>query len=363
MAVKLGKFGSRVALIAVVVALVGIGLTAAVVATVVPNVKRDSAGTGTVGCVGEANVPGGADPWGGCWPGPHNTGYPRGLPGDAREPVTLSSYTGPTTIKRCGVVIDSQVVSDDLEIVAGNGTHSPDTPCVTIKNSLVKGIIHTDKATYGPVVVTDTEVAVPGLNWWENIGAYNVFVWRVNSHGSLGVIKCGNYCAAYDSWVHGMYLGGSYHYNAFGGNGMEAEKGYFTIEHNWASCGDFVAADPKVGSDAGCSASIGFYGDFAPIRNITINKNFIAGATLSSNIPDTQSRQPGYCLNPGFYPGKPHPHPSNVKVTNNVFDRGYTGMCGVYGPTNILNTAGKSKGNVWENNKYVDGAVIGRPED
>ena len=191
------------------------------------------------GCVGSVNSPGGADLWGGCWPGAHNTGYPQGLPGDDRAPVTLTSYTGPTTISKCGVVIDSKIVSGEIVVTAGNGTHSPDTPCVTIKNSLVKGVIHTDAASYGPVVVTDTEVAVPGLSWWENIGRYNVFVWRVNSHGSEGVIKCADYCAAYDSWVHGMYLGGSYHYNAFGGNGMESANGYFTIEHNWASCGDW----------------------------------------------------------------------------------------------------------------------------
>jgi hypothetical protein len=312
------------------------------------------------GCVGVVNTPGGADPWGGCWPGPHNTGYPHGLPGDTRAPVTLTAYTGPTTISKCGVVIDSKIVSDEIVVTAGNGTHSPDTPCVTIKNSLVKGVIHTDDASYGPVVVTDTEVAVPGLSWWENIGRYNVFVWRVNSHGSEGVIKCADYCAAYDSWVHGMYLGGKYHYNAFGGNGMESANGYFAIEHNWASCGDWADWDPQ--HDAGCSADIGFYGDFAPIRNITINKNYLAGARIASNVPQAGSAQPGYCLNPGHYQGKPYPNPSNVKVTNNVFGRGDTGKCGMFGPTNSLNGAGKSDGNVWENNKYDDGAIISRPE-
>jgi hypothetical protein len=284
------------------------------------------------------------------------------LPGDNRAAVTLTDYAGPTTITKCGVVIDSKIVSDDLVITAGNGTHSSDTACVTIKNSLVKGVIHTDRASYGPVVVTDTEVAVPDLSWWENIGRYNVFVWRVNSHGSEGVIKCADYCAAYDSWVHGMYLGGAYHYNAFGGNGMESENGYFDIEHNWASCGDWATRDPNVGSGAACSANIGFYGDFAPIRNITINKNYLAGVRSSNNLSAAESRQPGYCLNPGYYPGKPYPNPSNVKVTNNIFGRGVTGQCGMFGPTNRLNAAGKLNGNVWENNVYEDGAIIIRPE-
>lgn len=314
------------------------------------------------GCVEGANTPGSVDPWGGCWPGPQNTGYPQGLPGDKRPKVELTNYTGPTTIKECGLVIDSQVVASDLVIEVGNGTHSPDTPCVTIKNSLVKGVIHTDAATFGPVVVSDTEVAVPGLSWWENIGRYNVFVTRVNSHGSEGVVKCASYCSVTDSWVHGMHLGGEYHYNAVGGNGIEPDDGYFKIDHNWTSCGDWVSWDEKPGNDAGCSAVIGFYGDFAPIRNITISKNYLAGMTSGQSIPSAQDRQPGYCLNPGYYPGKPFPGPTKLVIKDNLFGRGSSGKCGVFGPTNSLNAAGKPGDNVWENNKFEDGEAIGRPE-
>lgn len=314
-------------------------------------------------CVGAQNAPGSADPWGTCWPGPQNTGYPHGLPGDNRPPVELTEYTGPTTIRECGVVIDSKIVNGDLVVEAGNGTSSPETPCVTIKNSLVKGVIHTDAASYGPVVVTDTEVAVPGLSWWENIGRYNMFVTRVNSHGSEGVIKCANNCVARDSWVHGMQLGGSYHYNAFGGNGIETPNGAFVIEHNWASCGDWVGVEPGVTGDAGCSAVIGFYGDFAPIRNITISRNFLAGDQIDPTISDAQSRQPGYCLNPGYYPGKPHPNPSNVVVTDNVFGRGSSGQCGVFGPANSLNAVGAADDNIWANNRFDDGTEITRVEE
>jgi hypothetical protein len=277
--------------------------------------------------------------------------------------VELTEYTGPTTIRQCGVAIESKIVTGDIVVEVGNGTRSPDTPCVTIRNSLVKGVIHTDAASYGPVVVTDTEVAVPGLSWWENIGRYNVFVWRVNSHGSEGVIKCADNCAAHDSWVHGMQLGGAYHYNAFGGNGMETPSGSFVIEHNWASCGDWVGVEPDVSGDAGCSAVIGFYGDFAPIRNITINRNYLAGSRIDPSVPEAENRQPGYCLNPGYYPGKPYPSPSNVKVTDNVFGRGSNGKCGVFGPANSLNAVGADDGNVWSDNRFEDGTVIPRVEE
>jgi hypothetical protein len=313
--------------------------------------------------VGAANTPGGSDPWGGCWPGPQNTGYPHGVTGDTRTPVALTPYTGPTTINTCGAVIDSKLITGDLVVTTGNGTHSPDTPCVTIRNSLVTGVIHTDDTSFGPVVVTDTEIAIDGIGWWVNLGRYNMFNWRVNSHGSEAAVACADYCASYDSWVHGAYLGGAYHYNGFGSNGIEPSNGYFRIDHNWVSCGDWSGMDPAVLDDAGCSADIGFYGDFAPIQNITINRNYLAGARINPTIPRDQYRQSGYCLNPGYYPGKPNPTPINEAVTDNVFGRGYTGQCGVYGPTNSLNAIGHPNGNTWTGNQYDDGTPIDRVEE
>jgi hypothetical protein len=298
-------------------------------------------------CVGAANTPGGPDPWGGCWPGPQNTGYPHGLPGDTRAPVTLTNYTGATTIRTCGVVIDSKIIPQDLIIEAGSGTDLS-KPCVTVKNSLVKGVIFAEQDTYGPVLIQDTEVAPGGLSWWENVGRSNFTAVRVNSHGSEGVVKCDDNCTVRDSWVHGMNLGGQYHYNAAGGNGTNG----FAIDHNYLTCGDWEATSSP-GSDAGCSAVIGFYGDFGPIQNITINRNHLA-----STFPGEQFRQAGYCLNPGYYPGKPYPDTKNITVTDNVFGRGGSGKCGVYGPTNSLNATGKPNGNTWSGNRYDDGAVI-----
>lgn len=305
-------------------------------------------------CIGAADTPGGPDPWGGCWPGPHNTGYPQGLPGDTRTPVTLTPYTGPTTIRSCGVVIDRKLVDSTLVIEAGNGTTSPSTPCVTIRNSLVRGVIFAEKTSYGPTVIEDTEVAPPDLPFWENIGRSNFFATRVNSHGGQGVIKCELNCVAKDSWVHGMELGGAYHYNAFGGNGTDR----FTIEHNYASCGDWATvSNPQ--DDAGCSAVIGFYGDYDPIQNISITYNFLASAF--SGTGESIHRQAGYCLNPGYYPGKPYPDTANLTVTDNVFARGSTNKCGVFGPSNSLHARGEPNGSVWARNRFADGRTISLP--
>lgn len=316
--------------------------------------------TGTpnpAGCVGAANTPGGPDPWGGCWPGPHNTGYPKGLPGDTRTPVTLTPYTGSYTIRQCGIVIDGKLLNQDLLIEAGLPDKDLSKPCVTIRNSLVRGVIFAESRDYGPVLIEDTEVNPDGLSWWENIGRSNFTAVRVNSHGSQGVIKCDTNCVARDNWVYGMELGKEYHYNAFGGNGTSN----YRIEHNWASCGDWSAVEAGVGN-AGCSSAIGFYGDFAKNRDITITRNMLVSNT-SHSVPDDIHKQAAYCLNPGYYPGKPYPDTENIKVVDNVFARGTTGKCGVYGPANSLNKAGSPNGNEWADNRYTDGAPIGRPEE
>lgn len=313
-------------------------------------------GSSAASCVGAPNTPGGPDPWGGCWPGPHNTGYPQGLPGDTRAPVTLSPYEGPTTLRSCGVVIDSKIVDESIVVQAGNGTTSKDTPCVTIRNSWVKGVIFAEEDGFGPVLIEDTEVSPPDLPFWENVGRSNIFAYRVNSHGGEGVIKCGTNCEAKDSWIHGMRLGGAYHYNALGGNGTSG----FRIEHNYASCGDWSATDDPT-SDAGCSAVIGFYGDFGPIEGITIHRNFLASSFDASAAGG--DRQAGYCLNPGYYPNKPHPAPARLSITDNVFARGASGQCGAFGPSNSLNAVGEPNGNVWDNNRFEDGVVIERAEE
>ena len=313
----------------------------------------------SVCAVSTPNAPGGPDPWGGCWPGAYNTGYPQGLPGDTRTPVTLTNYTGPQEITNCGVTIENKITSW-LYIRAGNGTHSPDTPCVTIKNSLVRGSIFSDDFNAGPVVIMDTEVDLDGdLPYIENIGRYNYFTYRVNSHGGQGVIKCAAYCETKDSWIHSMTVGGAYHYNAIGGNGME--EGSWIIDHNWASCGDWESVLPNIDNDAGCSAVIGFYGDFSPIRNITINRNFLKSTFDMS--PSGEFRQAGYCINPGYYVGKPYPNPTNMTITDNIFARGGSGVCGVFGPSNSLNAIGQGASNVWSNNRYEDGTIIPRVEE
>jgi hypothetical protein len=324
-------------------------------------------------CPEPANTPGGADPWGGCWPGAHNTGYPQGLPGDNRTPVTLTEYTGPDTITSCGTTIDSKIINSWIAVTAGNGTHSPDTPCVTVTNSLINGTIRTDTNADGPLLIEDTELDTHdeamdvGIPFIENLGRYNVFAYRVNSHGGDPTIKCEEYCVTKDSWTHAGTLGGTdRHYNAIGSNGIAA--GTWNIEHNSASCGDWedenTTTDPANG-DAGCSSDIGFYGDFYAVQNITIHRNLLRGATDNA-FTNESGNQPAYCLNPGYYVGKPFPQPINMTITDNVFGRSgdFGSNCGTAGTSNSVEDDADPEATVtWSGNQFTDGTTVARPQE
>ncbi|QQS20304.1 hypothetical protein IPL85_02560 [Candidatus Saccharibacteria bacterium] len=66
----------------------------------------------------------------------------------------------------------------------------------------------------------------------------------------------------------------------------------------------------------------------------------------------------GYGGTFGYNPAKPYgSNPSYIVVTNNVFQRGPTGICGVYGTVTSFLSSGT--GNVWSNNTYEnDGTII-----
>jgi len=73
------------------------------------------------------------------WPGPSNTGVPAG--------IVLTTYTGPMTITTCGTVIEAKTVDGSLMIRTGNGFTDANHPCVTIRDSLIKGSIDSSTAT------------------------------------------------------------------------------------------------------------------------------------------------------------------------------------------------------------------------
>ncbi len=151
-----------------------------------------------------------ATPVSGDYPAEYNTGYPHGLSGDTRTPVTLTPYTGPCTITTAGTVIDSKDITCRLVIKASN---------VVVKNSRVRvsnsNAIYVDDVYH--LTVMDTELdgqhqdnSAGGISLIGD-GSYTLI--RVDAHGS-GDIARANWggVAIIDSFLHDPFcLQGSCH--------------------------------------------------------------------------------------------------------------------------------------------------------
>ena len=281
------------------------------------------AAPGQVACTAAANTPGGPDPWGGCWPGAANTGVPSG--------TVLSTYSGPCTITAANTVIDSKIVNCGLTIRAAG---------VRITNSKINGTIYLDRPTdpYS-FTISDSELDAGGPTN-SGIGNSNFVAIRVHVHGGMRGIWCEYNCTVQDSWIHGQ---------ATDPSGVAHESGIrmgdgSVIRHNSLLCDA-----PNVPPDAGCSADLTGYGDFAPIRNNTIDKNLFLATTGGTCAYGGASGKDG---------SKPYGNQSaNIAFTNNVFQHRSSvqrsGKCGEWFA--IADFDRSRPGNVWANNVWDTG--------
>jgi hypothetical protein len=291
-----------------------------------PRDRRSHPATGgsqPASCSTASNTAGGRDPWGGCWPGPGNTGVPSG--------TSLSNYTGPCTITAANTVIAGKTIGCNLTIRATG---------VTISKSKLNGTIYLDNANSGySFTIVDSEVNAGGVGN-NGIGNNNFVAVRVHVYGGYRGIWCENNCTVQDSYVHGQATdpSGQAHESA-----MRMGQGS-VIRHNTLLCDA-----PNVPPDAGCSADLTGYGDFAPIRNNTIERNLFLATTG------------GACAYGGSSGGKPYSgDAANIVFRQNVFQRSSavqkSGKCGYYFPvTDFSRTA---SGNQWTGNTWDDGSAV-----
>lgn len=271
------------------------------------------------------------------WPTPQNTGVPAG--------TVLTPYTGSLS-PGCGTVIDSKIVNGDLTISAGNGTHSAATPCVTIKNSLIKGIVNDfwTSRNAGPVLMLDNEVANPKGRDVAGVSDSNLFMWRNYVHGARSGVQCDGFCELHDNYLLADVEFGSAHMDAFITNGNYGNP--IILDHNSFLC----APKNSVPNGAGCAADVGTFPDFSSIINLTMTNN-IFRATGDAY----------YCLHSPYEPAKKGPNGEpygvtgkNNTVTNNVWEKGSSGKCASAAPVyDWNNSAGK-----WCNNVFDDGKPV-----
>lgn len=278
------------------------------------------------------------------FPTPQTTGVPGG--------IALSPYAGPTTIRSCGVTIDAAQVAGDLTVLASNGFHDAQHPCVTISRSFVSGIVDDKWSSYscaghsgcGPVVITDSEVSNPTARDVAAVSDANVFITRSYIHGARSGVQCDGNCTVKDSYLLADVESGTAHMDAFITNGNYGAP--MTLDHDSFLC----APQGSVPNGSGCAADVGLFGDFSAVTNMVVTNN-IFRATNDAY----------YCLHSPYEPGKPFPNGGNDTFTGNVFEKGSSGKCGganaVFNWNNVAGT--------WCNNLFDDGSQVlpGNPDN
>jgi hypothetical protein len=274
------------------------------------------AGTGG-GCSAAPNTPGGPDPWGGCWPGPNNTGVPAG--------TSLATFHGSCTISRSGVVIADEAIDCQIVVLGQN---------VTIKDSMINGTVHTDGS--GSVLIEDTTIN-GGSNHSESVGGANLTVIQDNIYGDQHEVHCYSNCEVENSWLHNNYNGLAlgWHENGFFNDGGSN----FTLIHNSVYC---------VG---GCTGDITFIPD-GNVSNATVSKNLLVATMYAS-----------YCLYPSSDPGYKPGIMTHMVVTDNVFQRGPNGKCAMFGPVYGWDRPSETPdsdgyGNAWYGNMWNNGQAL-----
>lgn len=134
------------------------------------------------------------------WPAAHNTGYPKGLPGDTRAPVTLTPYSGPYTITTPNTTIAGKDIRSTIYVRA---------PGVVIMNSrfLMNNAQAININNVYHATIVDTEIDGQGLDNSAGgislVGDGSYTMIRVNAHrsGDIARINWGG-VAVIDSWLH-----------------------------------------------------------------------------------------------------------------------------------------------------------------
>lgn len=261
------------------------------------------------------------------FPSVETTGVPKG--------TVLSPYRGPCLIQTNNLVIDAQTVNCDLRIFAHN---------VTIVRSQINGSVYADaEAGQGSFTISDSWVNNNPNSDGTGIGDADFTAVRVHVTGGNRSINCFRDCTVQDSYVHDQFTDSS---------GQAHESGIRIGSNSMLRGNTIGCTAPDVPPDAGCSAAITGYGDFAIVQNNTIDNNLIL------------ANSGGYCAYGGSTVGKPFSAGvNNIKFTNNIWqrgaemgagNRGY--VCGYWGP--ITSFDSNAPGNVWTNNLYDDGTPV-----
>lgn len=282
-----------------------------------------------------ADVPDGTDPHGGCFPGPATTGFTGTLtPVAATTKVLPTGNSGWYTSSGILYVYNSPGAKVSNISFTGN-VEMLGSSSLTITNSEINGTINNDTPSsdgkQGQLTVVDTTIN-GGSQEIADIGTNNAVITGDNiSGGQHGVSAEGPDVTVSDTYIHDLYMGNSlgWHQNAI----FDDSGSNLTANHDSLSCNP----------GAGCTADFGMIADDS-FSNVTLNDSLLVA----------NDQTVGFCAYPGpdetVKPGTI----SDVTITNNVFQRGPNGKCGIYGP--VYSWSGT--GNTWSGNTWDDGTTL-----
>jgi len=244
------------------------------------------------------------------WPGPDNTGVPKG-----------------TVLKRSGSirVTQSDTVIEGLEI---HGCIQIDAARVVIRNTRVIGSCDRGSIgmplgdAYGVSNVLIEDVEVDGNNETINraLLAYSGFTCRrCNLHNGGTGARLGSRVLIIDSWIHDENGGGDSHNAAIAGHSSD----HVTLIHNRMSCYNFDH----------CSSALSLYSEGDPVHDVLVERNHFSGG--------------GYCV----YGGVTMKGAVNIRFHDNAFGRTPMPKCGEYGPYVHWDPG---PGNEWTGNYWDD---------
>jgi hypothetical protein len=219
-----------------------------------------------------------------------------------------------------------------------------------IKNTRINGTVSTGSNYPNPYSFTiqDSEVDAGTVASTVNDGATaisqnNFTAVRVETKGGIRGVWCEYNCSVSDSFIHGQARDSLGHAHE---SGIRMGDGS-TIRGNSIRCDA-----PDVAPDAGCSADLTGYGDFAPIRNNLIERNLFLATSGGACAYGGSSGDDG---------AKPYGNQAaNITFKDNVFQhRGpfqSSGNCGFWFP--ITDFDSSRPGNVWTGNVWDTGGTV-----
>lgn len=222
-------------------------------------------------------------------PTPVPTGEPTAATTGAKG--TLTAYTGPMTISVAGTVIDSKTITGMLLVRAAN---------VTVKNCRINGNDYWGIDAEGSSGLTVTDCTFAGANSGNSAilsGTNCKLIARCDIRGwENGITLQDGSAQVIGNYIHDLLAGPDGHYDGISVQG--GQKGVL------------IKGNTVYSYDTSC---VFIKADFGPIDDVTVDGNWLL------NQAGKQTAAPVYAY------GMPSKPATNIKITNNVLEKGWNG--------------------------------------